>query len=156
MLSCWDAKVVIGEYVDYFFSRYGDHRDLHVLTHSSPTRRSSDLQRDRADALLAGGADGIDQAVEAEPVDARHRGDRLPAVAVVHEDRPDQVVSAQPVLRDQAANPAGAAVAPQPNLREGAEAALPLRSEEHTSELQSLMRTSYAVFCLKKKNNITQ
>src|SRR3546814_10469937 len=29
------------------------------------------------------------------------------------------------------------------------------RSEEHTSELQSLMRISYAVFCLKKKNNIT-
>src|SRR3546814_8948552 len=28
------------------------------------------------------------------------------------------------------------------------------RSEEHTSELQSLMRTSYAVFCLKKKNTI--
>src|SRR3546814_6539884 len=30
---------------------------------------------------------------------------------------------------------------------------LPLRSEEHTSELQSLMRISYAVFCLKKKTN---
>src|SRR3546814_10526972 len=28
-----------------------------------------------------------------------------------------------------------------------------IRSEEHTSELQSLMRTSYAVFCLKKKKN---
>src|SRR3546814_9994823 len=28
------------------------------------------------------------------------------------------------------------------------------RSEEHTSELQSLMRISYAVFCLKKKNTI--
>src|SRR3546814_3196514 len=28
-----------------------------------------------------------------------------------------------------------------------------LRSEEHTSELQSLMRISYAVFCLKKKQN---
>src|SRR3546814_9853088 len=28
------------------------------------------------------------------------------------------------------------------------------RSEEHTSELQSLMRISYAVFCLKKKNNV--
>src|SRR3546814_3339150 len=28
------------------------------------------------------------------------------------------------------------------------------RSEEHTSELQSLMRISYAVFCLKKKNQI--
>src|SRR3546814_5005706 len=31
--------------------------------------------------------------------------------------------------------------------------ASPRRSEEHTSELQSLMRISYAVFCLKKKNN---
>src|SRR3546814_2277008 len=31
-------------------------------------------------------------------------------------------------------------------------AAETLRSEEHTSELQSLMRISYAVFCLKKKN----
>src|SRR3546814_6129290 len=30
---------------------------------------------------------------------------------------------------------------------------LPLRSEEHTSELQSLMRISYAVFCLKKKKD---
>src|SRR3546814_7664596 len=29
----------------------------------------------------------------------------------------------------------------------------PARSEEHTSELQSLMRISYAVFCLKKKSN---
>src|SRR3546814_15794086 len=32
----------------------------------------------------------------------------------------------------------------------------PRRSEEHTSELQSLMRISYAVFCLKKKNNTEQ
>src|SRR3546814_3760581 len=32
---------------------------------------------------------------------------------------------------------------------------LGLRSEEHTSELQSLMRISYAVFCLKKKTKIT-
>src|SRR3546814_9609125 len=34
---------------------------------------------------------------------------------------------------------------------------LPLpRSEEHTSELQSLMRNSYAVFCLKKKKSINK
>src|SRR3546814_3603444 len=33
---------------------------------------------------------------------------------------------------------------------------VPHRSEEHTSELQSLMRISYAVFCLKKKNTKTQ
>src|SRR3546814_1788173 len=37
-------------------------------------------------------------------------------------------------------------------FRSGTPAAL--RSEEHTSELQSLMRISYAVFCLKKKNNL--
>src|SRR3546814_2308093 len=34
--------------------------------------------------------------------------------------------------------------------------AIDLRSEEHTSELQSLMRISYAVFCLKKKKNTRQ
>src|SRR3546814_8450261 len=33
---------------------------------------------------------------------------------------------------------------------------IPTRSEEHTSELQSLMRISYAVFCLKKKKKIKQ
>src|SRR3546814_1632786 len=32
---------------------------------------------------------------------------------------------------------------------------LPMRSEEHTSELQSLMRISYAVFCLNKKTTAT-
>src|SRR3546814_6264605 len=32
----------------------------------------------------------------------------------------------------------------------------PRRSEEHTSELQSLMRNSYAVFCLKKKKKTTK
>src|SRR3546814_9044974 len=38
---------------------------------------------------------------------------------------------------------------------EGLRAFAAQRSEEHTSELQSLMRISYAVFCLKKKNNTT-
>src|SRR3546814_8473354 len=42
-------------------------------------------------------------------------------------------------------------------LRGGQVVARPMkgRSEEHTSELQSLMRISYAVFCLKKKNKKT-
>src|SRR3546814_5538391 len=39
----------------------------------------------------------------------------------------------------------------QPDLREKLQN-VGVRSEEHTSELQSLMRISYAVFCLKKKN----
>src|SRR3546814_6393284 len=38
------------------------------------------------------------------------------------------------------------------NVHQGMLEALYGRSEEHTSELQSLMRISYAVFCLKKKN----
>src|SRR3546814_4226496 len=37
------------------------------------------------------------------------------------------------------------------SLREGASGSTASRSEEHTSELQSLMRISYAVFCLQKK-----
>src|SRR3546814_3623259 len=39
------------------------------------------------------------------------------------------------------------------DLELGRLADLDVRSEEHTSELQSLMRNSYAVFCLKKKND---
>src|SRR3546814_4902750 len=38
------------------------------------------------------------------------------------------------------------------NIRQAVIAASHARSEEHTSELQSLMRISYAVFCLKHKN----
>src|SRR3546814_9217949 len=37
--------------------------------------------------------------------------------------------------------------------RSTADSALATRSEEHTSELQSLMRISYAVFCMKNKNH---
>src|SRR3546814_4866311 len=41
-----------------------------------------------------------------------------------------------------------------PRLSGGGDGGLVERSEEHTSELQSLMRISYAVFCLKKKKII--
>src|SRR3546814_6321512 len=68
---------------------------------------------------------------------------------------------ATPVVWAREAEPAfSARVRRAPATREEAEAALDAtrfhrfakRSEEHTSELQSLMRISYAVFCLKKKN----
>src|SRR3546814_10385854 len=92
----------------FVFYRYGDHRDLHVLTHSFPTRRSSDLRcRDRR-----------------RPGDRRHRPLRE-------------------CLLDPREGGAGAGRRPHCADRR--------RSEEHTSELQSLMRISYAVFCLKKK-----
>src|SRR3546814_5228876 len=45
----------------------------------------------------------------------------------------------------------GAQVDQTPAARNARPPACVLRSEEHTSELQSLMRISYAVFCLKKK-----
>src|SRR3546814_6989336 len=44
------------------------------------------------------------------------------------------------------------ATCPAPSVRQSRAARDRGRSEEHTSELQSLMRISYAVFCLKKKN----
>src|SRR3546814_3146905 len=62
-----------------------------------------------------------------------------------------------PTLRVRAAAPAIPPVCPSPRTVRGRIArrlSWHRRSEEHTSELQSLMRISYAVFCLKKKNNI--
>src|SRR3546814_10593000 len=62
-----------------------------------------------------------------------------------------------PARRGAAAQ--GASFIPAPPLARGTERADDRpprrkgRSEEHTSELQSLMRTSYAVFCLKKKQH---
>src|SRR3546814_4137320 len=60
--------------------------------------------------------------------------------------RPNQVLSRDQLLditQGREANPFDRAIDNQISR---------LRSEEHTSELQSLMRNSYAVFCLKKKN----
>src|SRR3546814_3822807 len=71
-------------------------------------------------------------------VDGRRRGT---------EDRPGR---ARPVLLRSA--PAGL-LGLEPHLDDRL---VELRSEEHTSELQSLMRISYAVFCLKKKNTRTR
>src|SRR3546814_5766648 len=75
------------------------------------------------------------------------------SVWIVLKDRGDRDVSAEGLiarLRPQLAALPGIAVslrsAQDINIGAGG------RSEEHTSELQSLMRISYAVFCLKKKN----
>src|SRR3546814_13258646 len=91
----------------FFFYCSGDHRDRHVLTHSFPTRRSSDLLRNAAGR-------------------AKVRADRCSV------DRQRDIVETADA--DHRVN-------------------LDIRSEEHTSELQSLMRISYAVFCLKKKTS---
>src|SRR3546814_6084229 len=63
--------------------------------------------------------------------------------------------AALPLAGTAGAPPADAPGLPQSAVRpEYRNSGRPLiRSEEHTSELQSLMRNSYAVFCLKKNNN---
>src|SRR3546814_7435491 len=61
------------------------------------------------------------------------------------------------VVPKRGRSPQTVADVPLPNsaYEEGAPLTVSVRSEEHTSELQSLMRISYAVFCLKKKRNTT-
>src|SRR3546814_2027719 len=97
------------------------------MTHSVPTRRASDLNACRHCAPATGGT-GAGDGREAGacwngPADRRTGGKAC-----------KQLDLAEPLLR---AGDGGADRTP--------------RSEEHTSELQSLMRSSYAVFCLTKK-----
>src|SRR3546814_6377084 len=70
----------------------------------------------------------------------------VPAVSLALAGNADAVVSGN---RDRARGPRQGSEAVW--ARPAAAGALSRRSEEHTSELQSLMRISYAVFCLKKK-----
>src|SRR3546814_8342543 len=83
------------------------------------------------------GAGRVEEAgqLERESVDLDRNHDLLLQVLVVHPEAGD--VQPQPAVAKLRLEPAFIAVR--------------LRSEEHTSELQSLMRISYAVFCLKKK-----
>src|SRR3546814_4528028 len=81
--------------------------------------------------------------------DGRHGGGSAHGHAVSIGAR-DAALDADPFLLGDLA---GAPLIPVPEgVGAGAEH-LAARSEEHTSELQSLMRISYAVFCLKKKKN---
>src|SRR3546814_3076337 len=93
------------------------------MTHSFPTRRSSDLGAgwnrtgERAGAFIAV---QIDDPAFAVPL-------RANLLRASQKDGEHHLLWSRPSARERS------------------------RSEEHTSELQSLMRISYAVFCLKKK-----
>src|SRR3546814_7026171 len=82
--------------------------------------------------------------------------------ARVHGGLSVQLHRAASVARDRArrpgrmAEPCGRAADLSGARRAAALLPLGFRSEEHTSELQSLMRISYAVFCLKQKKNTKQ
>src|SRR3546814_6479529 len=113
----------------FFVLCSGDHREIHGLTHSFPTRRSSDL----------------------------------PSGAVVHRASGDPIFLARGremgprvSFHSPGVTVSGLRVADASRLQYfHLDRAIGARSEEHTSELQSLMRISYAVFCLKKKKNNT-
>src|SRR3546814_1507716 len=103
----------------FYFEGCGDHRDVHVRTHSFPTRRSSDL----TDAPRL--------------IDLRWGDPSHPKVTLVGKG----------VCFDTGGydiKPSGGMLTMKKDMR----------SEEHTSELQSLMRISYAGCCL--KNTIRQ
>src|SRR3546814_10502520 len=139
----------------FFFLGYGDHRDLHVLTHSFPTRRSSDLKAAnlRADGYMLG-LSGPGHAA------LRMMG-LLPALTPrnrrinenVYYGRDDKVLLRLryheflkgldwlTVARTDLVEVLHEATRSRADIR---------RSEEHTSERQSLMRRSYAVLGLQK------
>src|SRR3546814_5065467 len=98
---------------------------------------------DRAPGMVIQGAD---VALERDPhLDFILVGDEARIGPLLRRTRRLAKRSPQIVHTDKAV---GAAEKPSAALRAGRGSS---RSEEHTSELQSLMRISYAVFCLKKK-----
>src|SRR3546814_3755800 len=116
----------------FFFYWSGDHRDLHVLTHSFPTRRSSDLL---SLALVV--------ALAAAPAFAQSTSAGVAGQVLGADGQP---VAGADVTITHVESGTTSRVTTDASGRYNA------RSEEHTSELQSLMRISYAVFCLQKKH----
>src|SRR3546814_9496214 len=121
----------------FFVEVYGCHRDLHVLTHSFPTRRSSDLGFAPAEVVAVLGASGSGKSTLLRSI----AGLQSLSAGGVELDALD-VTDVEPHKRGVGLMFQDHALFPHRDVR----------SEEHTSELQSLMRISYAVFCLKKKN----
>src|SRR3546814_5442114 len=110
----------------------GAHRSIHVRSHSFPTRRASDLRKSRCRPASCATWPSYSWAVSSDG----SRPDFSPcssrSSAVCDRDFGDDLMTAELP----------------------ADLATRLRSEEHTSELQSLMSISYAVFCLKTTTTI--
>src|SRR3546814_2598084 len=107
--------------------------------------RISDWSSDVCSSDLTGYAGGIKGVTAAKVLEGRFP-ERVLEKAI------ERMIPRGPLGRQQMRNLRIFAGAAHPHEAQNPEV---LRSEEHTSELQSLMRISYAVFCLKKKNNDT-
>src|SRR3546814_2454588 len=122
--------------------------------------RISDWSSDVCSSDLLAGIDAR-RAIFARLIDADHRLGHgfavagLPAHSRGLRCRISTKMSAAPASEKSALKPASE----MPNsvhcaVSQRTSGAFMIRSEEHTSELQSLMRNSYAVLCLKKKNKL--
>src|SRR3546814_4588625 len=111
---------------------YGDLRVLPVLPHSFPTRRSSDLPKATRQSRVGANRSGLLRYAR------------------------NDAISFASAVNSSADTPSGTPRKSRPGTAPGRRRPRPYRSEEHTSELQSLMRISYAVFCLKKKQETRQ
>src|SRR3546814_6066051 len=118
------------------------------MTHSCPTRRSSDLYY-RVHALLTRKDRRGRASTDGTPRDWTDRD-----IKSLRPFRPDPSPPKVELWKRGLALALMVIVAVCTGIMIAMKVSLtPLRSEEHTSELQSLMRISYAVFCLKKKYN---
>src|SRR3546814_7739258 len=121
----------------FFFYCSGDHRDLHLLTPPFPPRRSSDLGR-----LLCRRRSRLHYRAGSQ---RKRRVVDLESCALLPRRKCARSIGSPPTVT----------AFPASRLWKAPGATSPIRSEEHTYELQSLMRISYAVFCLKKQNTTT-
>src|SRR3546814_7052527 len=156
---------------------YVNLRVRHVLTHSFPTRRSSDLlERLSAGPARASGSDTLWPVLRASAVSKTHLSSEvvrqlntfrdhlntafgnpdMPVIPPGPDGKPWRITTRQfrRTIAWHIANRPFGTIAGMIQYKHASVAAFEGyagRSEEHTSELQSLMRISYAVFCLKKK-----
>src|SRR3546814_7338022 len=126
------------------------------MTHTFPTRRSADFVTNRkfvVESLLRFGKKVSFPAILAVPLIGGALAVSWSAAETAQAEARPPVMSPADSVVTPAARPLEAGD-PQKDATDAdapARTSAETRSEEHTSELQSLMRTSYAVFCLKKK-----
>src|SRR3546814_6676439 len=137
----WAAKKVrdLNEDLLFFFFKQKTAYELRISDWSSDVC-SSDLMAVHLDAVAFGHLDGAACSHPAHIVAAKVQQHQMlrPFLGVG-----EQAFAVLRILKRRLAARAGA--------RNRADRHFAVRSEEHTSELQSLMRISYAVFCFKKK-----
>src|SRR3546814_5554113 len=131
---------------------YGDHRDIHEMKNSFPTRSSSDLPRCGEARLFARCRKPGARCARCDQDWTHQQADDFPAYVSIfvtgHLMAP--VIIGLTNVEGLSTLGLVSIILPLTLILTVGLIQPAKRSEEHTSELQSLMRISYAVFCLKK------